>query len=170
MKCGDPNNPGGAYLIAHTGLPCKNDVSPGKTRCHLHGGAGLSAKIKAEQMMAQCRMPAIEALFSILAQFSRASCSLCGFPVGDADEKRMVIQACRTVLDRAGLGPSAQLTITPQSDGDVNLDLLTDLERADLLHALARVRDIKAILKIRMLSMTANPDPQNSSVVPTTIQ
>src|SRR5262245_50162926 len=131
MKCGDPNNPAGPY-ITNKGTPCGRDVRPGFTRCNLHGGASPAAKIKAEQMMAQCRLPAIENLFSILEQFSNNTCPTCGYPVGDADEKRMIIRACQTVLDRAGMGPHATLEIARQLDGDINLDAMLPDEKADL--------------------------------------
>ena len=156
MKCGDPTNPAGPYIKAN-GQPCGRDVRPGFTRCNLHGGASPAAKIKAEQMMAQCRLPAIEALFSIIEQFSNHTCPTCGFPAGNVDEKRAVIRACQTVLDRAGMGPHTTFEITRQHDGDVNLELLTDEERGQLLAHLAQIKEIKAAVRTRQTQMTAEP-------------
>lgn len=113
------------------------------TRCNLHGGANPSAKIKAEQMMAIARLPAIEALYTIIDRFMAQTCAACGYPSGDTDEARAVIQACKTVLDRAGMGPSATLELTKQSDGDINLELLTLEERAALVGLLAQIKEIK---------------------------
>jgi hypothetical protein len=156
MKCGDPNNPAGGYICA-SGKPCGRDVRPGFTRCNLHGGNSPAAKIKAEQLMAQCRLPAIEALFLIIEQFSENMCPTCGFPRGDADEKRTVIRACTTVLDRAGMGPHAVLEIGRQTDGDINLDALTEDERGQLLAHLAQIKEIKATVRARLTAVAANP-------------
>jgi len=166
MKCGDPNNPAGPYIRAN-GLPCGRDVRPGFTRCNLHGGANPAAKIKAEQMMAQCRLPAIENLFSILEQFAGNTCATCGFPIGDADEKRMIIRACQTVLDRAGMGPHSILEIARQTDGDINMDALLDQEKGELLALLAQIREIKARAKARQTTTVSNPEavlPGNNTI------
>jgi len=100
-------------------------------------------------MMAACRLPAIENLFSIIDQFSRNPCAICGFPKGDTDEKRMIIRACQTVLDRSGMGPHATLDLVPQTDGDLPLALLTESERGVLLGALAQIKDVKDTIRLR---------------------
>lgn len=156
MKCGDPNNPGGPY-IKHNGQPCGREVRPGMTRCNLHGGSNPSAKIKAEQMMAQARLPAIEALFRIVEQFESNPCKTCGFPQGDTDEKRMIIQACKTILDRAGMGPRATLELAKQTDGDLNLELLQPQERSSMLEALAVIKQIKESLRDRQRGVVSSP-------------
>lgn len=134
------------------------DVRPGHVRCSLHGGSNLASKIRAEQMMAQARLPAIETLYRILEQAEAAvPCPTCGFPNNDTDEKRMLIQACRTVLDRTGMGPSQTVELTTQNDGAINLDLLTEGEKAELLGALAQIRHIKAQVRARQMGDGDDP-------------
>lgn len=156
MKCGDAINPAGPYICA-SGRPCGRDVRPGFTRCNLHGGNNPAAKIKAEQLMAQCRMPAIESLFSIIEQFQNNTCATCGFPIGDTDEKRMIVRTCQTILDRSGMGPHAVLEIARQTDGDLNLDALQPGERGELLAHLAQIKEIKDRVRTRQREIAANP-------------
>lgn len=166
MKCGDPNNPAGPYITA-SGKPCGRDVRPGFTRCNLHGGNSPAAKIKAEQLMAQCRLPAIESLFSIIEQFQNNTCAACGYPVGDTDEKRMIVRTCQTILDRAGMGPHATLEIARQLDGDINLEALLPEEKGELLALLAQVREIKQRAKARQTTAASNPStalPESTTV------
>jgi hypothetical protein len=163
MKCGDPTNPAGPYITA-SGKPCGRDVRPGFTRCNLHGGNSPAAKIKAEQLMAQCRLPAIESLFSIIEQFQENMCPTCGYPKGDSDEKRMIVRTCQTILDRAGMGPHSTLEIARQTDGDINLELLEPDEKATLLSLLAQVKEIKSVVRTRQQAVAANP-----STAPATI-
>jgi hypothetical protein len=156
MKCGDPNNPGGPYIKSN-GDPCGRQVRPGFTRCNLHGGNAPSARIKAEQLMAQARMPAIEALYSIIDQFEKNPCGACGYPIGDSDEKRMVIKAAQTVLDRAGMGPHSTVSMTAQTDGDIDPALLTTDERGELLMHLAAIKEIKTRVRVRQQNILADP-------------
>lgn len=156
MKCGDANNPAGPFIKSN-GQCCRRDVKPGFTRCNLHGGASPASKIKAEQMMAQCRLPAIEVLFSIIEQFESNICPMCNYPKGDTDEKRMIVKTCQTVLDRAGMGPHQVLEISRQLDGDINLDALLPEEKGDLLALLAQIREIKARAKTRQTTMVSDP-------------
>lgn len=142
MKCGAPR--------ASTGDPCQRDVAPGFTRCNLHGGANPSAKIKAEQALAQARLPACEALFDIIEKWDRARCPTCGFPSGDTDVQKVIIRAAQVILDRTGLGPRATLELAKQSDGDLDLDLLTDAEMAELDALLGQVRTLKTQIKMRL--------------------
>lgn len=151
MTCGDYGG-----LNSH-GDPCSRSVKAGFTRCNLHGGNGAAAKIKAEQAMALLRMPAIETLYRILEQSEKQTCPTCGFPAGDTDEKRMLVRACQTILDRTGMGPHATLEITAQSDGSpINLDMLSLEEREELLLCLAKVRAIKAAVRSRQLGALAD--------------
>jgi hypothetical protein len=107
--------------------------------------------------MAQSRLPAIEALFTIIEQFSNNTCPTCGFPTGDTDEKRMIIRASQTVLDRAGMGPHAVLEIARQTDGDIDLSALTSDERGSLLGLLAQIKEIKQTVRERQRAILANP-------------
>src|SRR4051812_8155917 len=101
--------------IRHNGLPCKRQVPPGFTRCSLHGAANVSAKIKSEQMLAQARLPACEALFNIIDRHEADTCPSCGFPAkGDVDTVKMIIRACQVILDRTGMGPRASLELVKQ--------------------------------------------------------
>jgi len=156
MKCGDPNNPAGGYITS-SGKPCGRDARPGFTRCNLHGGNSPAAKIKAEQLMAQCRLPAIEALFQIIEQFQENMCPSCGYPKGDSDEKRMIVRTCQTILDRAGMGPHSVLEIARQLDGDINLDALLPEEKGELLALLAQIKEIKVRAKTRQTTAAMNP-------------
>ena len=104
--------------------------------------------------MAIARLPAIEALYSILEQHERNTCGACGYPRGDADEKRMIIQASKTILDRAGMGPHAVLELTQQTDGDLNLELLTDEERGQLIGHIHQIKAIKNAVRMRQVGMT----------------
>lgn len=156
MKCGDPTNPSGPYIKAN-GQPCGRDCRPGFTRCNLHGGNNPASKIKAEQLMAQARMPAIEALYSILDQFEKVTCPTCGFPTGDTDEKRMIVRTCQTILDRCGMGPHSVLEIARQTDGDIDLSALTPDERGSLLGLLAQIKEIKAAVRERQKQYLSNP-------------
>lgn len=160
MKCGDPTNPDGPYIRAN-GRTCERDVKPGFTRCYLHGGGTVTAKIKAEQMLARVRLPAIESLNNIIEQFESLVCQTCGYPMGSTDEKRMIVSACKTVLDRTGMGPNATLTIVPQHDGDLNLELLTQLEREALVGHLVQVKALKETVRARQLSAVTTPTTVN---------
>lgn len=162
-KCGDF---GGLNAV---GDPCKRDVKPGMTRCNLHGGASPASKIKAEQAMALLRMPAIETLYRIVEQAERNTCTSCGYPTGDTDEKRMLVRACQTILDRAGMGPHATLELTTQSDGPMNFDLLTLEERAELLELIARMKALKATLRARQMGELANPQLSAAPVIDGTV-
>ena len=112
-------------------------------------------------MMARLRLPAIEILFKIIEQFEQNTCDSCGYPVGDAAEKRMIVGTCRTVLDRAGMGPNATVTIVPQLDGDLNLELLTDPERSSLMEHLSHVRALKEAVRARQIDAVATPTTIN---------
>lgn len=108
--------------------------------------------------MALCRLPAIETLHRIIEQAESAiPCPTCGFPNNDTDEKRMLIQAARTVLDRTGMGASQTIELTAQTDGTLNLDLLSSAEKGELLGLLAQIREIKSRIRARQLGDGADP-------------
>lgn len=165
MKCGDPNNPGGIGHKAN-GDPCKRDVTPGMTRCQLHGGNNPAAKIKSEQLLAQARLPACEALFDIIDRWQRDTCPACNFPSGDVDTSKMIIRAAQVILDRTGLGPRSTIDMVPQKDGDLDLDLLTDGEMAQLDSLLGQVRDLKTQIRARLAHLAfPNALPTGSDTV-----
>jgi hypothetical protein len=133
----------------------------------MHGGNTPAAKFKAQQALALARMPAIEALHSIIEQFLEKTCGACGYPSGDTDEQRSVIAAAKITLDRTEMGPTLKHQITSSSTADLNLDLLTTEEKAELIGLLARVKEIKAILRHRQFP---NDTDTPVSAQPTTVQ
>lgn len=141
MKCGAAKT---------NGLPCQRGCSPGMTRCNLHGGANPAAKIKSEQMLAQARLPACEALFEIIDTWSREVCPTCEHPSADIDQMKVIIRAAQVILDRSGLGPRATVEITKQSDGDLDLDLLTDGEMAEMDRLLEAIKELKSQIRLRL--------------------
>jgi hypothetical protein len=145
MKCGDHGG------LTSQGAPCKREVAAGLTRCNLHG-ATAGAKIKAELMLAQSRLPVCEALYSIVDQFLTATCPTCNYPSGDPEAQRTIIRAAQVILDRTGMGPTSKVEVTPQSEGSVPLDLLTNDERAELIGLLARVKEIKDAVRARAVA------------------
>jgi hypothetical protein len=149
MKCGDPTNPGG---IGHksNGDPCNRGCAPGMTRCNLHGGNNPAAKIKAEQMLAQARLPACEALFDIIDMWERTTCAACGFPSGDVGMLKTIIRAAQVILDRSGMGPRATVEMVHQTDGDLDLEMLTEPEMEELDGLLTQVKELKARIHFRL--------------------
>lgn len=139
-------------------------VMVGYTRCGLHGAKGPSAIIKAERSMALARDPAIEALHLIIAQFLGDTCPTCGFPKGDAEEKRVVARTAQTILDRAGMGPRATLELTQTQTGMINLELLMPEEKVELLGLITQVRRFKDTVRERQRLnasvIDVTPEPQ----------
>ncbi len=107
--------------------------------------------------MALARMPAIESLYLILEQFSGHTCKACGYPDGSAEEKRMIVRTCTAVLDRTGMGSKSTLEITQSMDGALNLELLTEDERVELLGLVHRIKAIKGAIRQRQLGPVTNP-------------
>lgn len=172
MKCG---------AQTESGRPCKNVVVPGTTRCYMHGGHSPMAKIKAEQTLALLRVPAIESIFHSLEalnktveQFMEDTCATCGYPRGNVEEKEALIKAARgaiqgaaAVLDRTGLGPRAVLEVR-QSDGDLDLSLLTDEEKGRMIALLAQLRALKQEIRTRLHGVAygvGNPVPQPAKIM-----
>lgn len=142
-------------LSRTTGLPCKRQASVGMDYCQLHGGANPASKIKAEQMLAQARLPACEALYTIIEQHQSKPCGTCGFPSGDPQELKIILRACQVILDRSGMGPRSTVEMVPQSDGDENLDHWTVEEIANLDYLLEAMDDLKARVRLRLGALVA---------------
>jgi hypothetical protein len=157
MKCGEINR--------QNGLPCKRNAGIGFTKCSLHGGHNVTAKIKAEQMLAQARLPACEALFDIIDQWQAETCGTCGYPKTDTDTAKVIIRAAQVILDRTGVGPRATLEVTKQTDGDLDLDLLTDQEMARMDFLLAELKALKDGVRVRL---GLGAQPHVVSVLPAT--
>jgi hypothetical protein len=150
VKCNSPKH--------GSGLPCQRDVAPGFTRCNLHGGANPAAKIKAEQMLAQARMPACEALYDIIERYQLATCPTCLLPTGDIDQQKVIIRAAQVILDRSGMGPRSTVEHTKQTDGDLDLELLTDAEMQEMDLHLTALKELKTRVRQR-LGMLPTPAP-----------
>jgi hypothetical protein len=131
----------------------------------MHGGSGISSLIKAQLALAALRQPAIDIAFNslitldtMMEQLQAVTCAACGFPEGDLKEKEQLIKAaigaakaCALILDRTGLGPKATLEVK-QSDGDMNLQLFTLEERAELSALMAQFRDLKERVRVRLMA------------------
>lgn len=169
FRCGDATNPGGPHM-KDNGDPCTNYVIPGTFRCHLHGGRTPTAKYKAELAMAMLRLPAIEVLYTamerlneMILQSGLPTCAACGYPVKTTEELEATIKACislvktcQVILDRTGIGPTAKLEIH-QSDGDLDLSLLTEDEAGRMIALLTQLEAEKAAVRQRMLGLAAPP-------------
>jgi hypothetical protein len=144
----------------------------------MHGGAGPSAKTKAEAALALARMPAIEALYRstevlriTVEQFMEDTCATCGYPKGDADEKKMLIRACRnlasvctSVLDRTGMGPHASLEIK-QNDGDLDPRTFTDDERQNMVALLAQLKTQKQAIRARLHAVSFGVSAPSTQII-----
>lgn len=138
MKCGDNGH------TNSNGTPCKRDVRPGFTACNLHGGENKAAKIKAEQMLAQSRIPACEALYTILDKWQSNTCATCGHPHGGTEEDRTIIAAAKVILDRTGMGPHSTVDIrNGQTETDLDLGRMTTEEIGELSALVAQLNDLK---------------------------
>lgn len=132
------------------GSPCRSGVVLGSTRCAMHGGKNPASRIRAELLASSMRIPALEALFGMLDQLESDTCPACMFPRKDADEKKLLLAVIRTVLDRTGMGPSSKLELTNQTDGALDLRFLSEAERTELVGIIARVGELKALVRKRM--------------------
>jgi hypothetical protein len=55
------------------------------------------------------------------------------------------------------MGPTAKLELTSQTDGALNLDMLTPEERARMLELIAAMREIKEAVRLRQVPKDAAP-------------
>lgn len=142
MNCG---------AITSKGTPCHRQCAPGFNRCNLHGAAAPGAKQVAANMLAQARVPGIEALHDIIAQFLENTCATCGYPSGDTEVQRTVIAAAKVVLDRTEFGPHSTVSVqTENHPNDLNLAQMNDEERAELAVLIAQLNNLKARVKARL--------------------
>jgi hypothetical protein len=153
-------------VITSKGTPCKRQAAPGFTRCNLHGAATPGAKQVAAQMLAQARVPGIEALHDIIAQFLEVRCQQCGYPTGDTETQRTVIAAAKVVLDRTEFGPHSTVTVTnDNAQNDLNLAQLTQDERAELAVLVAQLGDLKARVKARLALVLGDEAPPDDATI-----
>lgn len=153
-------------VITSKGTPCRRQAAPGFTRCNLHGAATPGAKQVAAQMLAQARVPGIEALHDIIAQFLENRCATCGYPNGDTETQRTVIAAAKVVLDRTEFGPHSTVTVqNERGENDLNLAQMTQDERAELAVLVAQLGDLKARVRARLALITGLDEPSADATV-----
>lgn len=158
--CGDNGG------LRANGDPCKRGLQPGFTRCALHGGKALSAKVKAEHALAIARLPACEALFTILDQWEQARCLSCGYPSGDVDTLKMITRTCQVILDRTGMGPRSTVEHLDKREDDFNLELLLPHELDEFDALLANMTAFKERVRLRLANEPgANALPPSSDLV-----
>lgn len=142
MLCGSPR--------ASDGLPCERQCSIGYTSCWFHGGKAPAAKHTAERALALVRMPAIEALHTIIHNWQTHTCPICKEPDSRPESLQPVIRAAQIILDRTGFGPRAVLEVAKPESSDIDLTALTDDERKQLGSLLGQLRTLKAAIRGRL--------------------
>lgn len=145
--------------IKSNGMPCRAQVQTGFTRCRRHGAGTPLAKVKAEQALAHARLPACEALFDIIDMWERDVCPICNYPSGDTDMLKTIIRASQVILDRAGMGPRATIEMVKQTDGDLDFDLMTDEEIAELDSLLGQLKQLKTTVHARIAAAVHDLPP-----------
>lgn len=146
-------------VITSKGTLCRRQAAPGFTRCNLHGAATPGAKQVAANMLAQARVPGIEALHDIIAQFLENTCAACGYPTGDNETQRTVIAAAKVVLDRTEFGPHSTVTVQNEKHpDDLNLAQMTTDERGELAVLVAQLHDLKMRVRARLTLALGEPD------------
>lgn len=109
-----------------TGIRCQRPPTPGGTRCRLHGDTrGPIAKQNALRLLLSTVEPAMELLMRTIDDGcaphpqNPAWCSLHG---STCPEWSVRVSAAKALLDRAGYGPHAKLTIEKPSEDLSDLD------------------------------------------------
>lgn len=147
--------------VKDDGEQCERWATRGHTVCKFHGSNNPPAIAAARRAMAFARMPAIEALYSIVEQFLGKTCAACGYPSGDFDAQRTTIRAAQIILDRTEMGPRSILEVRQTDGQDFDVRHLLPAERAELHGLMAQFRDFKARVKARQL---AAPSPTGGPV------
>lgn len=106
------------------------------------------ARIAAERALAIVRVPAIEALHSIIADWAAEACQVCGRP--NYENAHPVIRAAQIILDRTGFGPRATVEVIRPEATDLDLESMTDDERGRLASLLGQMRELKAQIRDRL--------------------
>jgi hypothetical protein len=109
------------------GERCGRAAAIGGFVCNLHGAKSPNAERARRERLFAMVDPALDALLRCL-KFAPA-CDKCGR--SDADRDPTVIRAAQVVLDRAGFGPHATITVTPSVDKDW-MRFLTDDQFAQM--------------------------------------
>lgn len=159
-RCGDSGG------LNAWGEPCQRFVKNGYTRCPLHGALQPSAVAKAEFALALARMPAIAHLHERLEQFSQDRCPTCGYPKADTEQVRAEISLCKTILDRTGMPPRVSVEVVKKNDDGFDAEQLTTEERRRMIQLVAEIKQIKALVRARLLGHLMNPPLQAPAAVP----
>jgi hypothetical protein len=88
------------------GEPCGRSPIPGGTVCVNHGGAAPQTIAAARQRLLEGVEPAIVRLLKFI-ETPPGLCATCG----RSDDTSAIVSAIRTLLDRAGLGPTTTLEV-----------------------------------------------------------
>jgi hypothetical protein len=92
--------------VNRAGERCKRASMKYQSVCAHHGGKTPGGLKGAREVMLSLREPAIEALYRAVR--SAPPCPVCGR--SDADRDPVTIRAAQLILDRTGLGPTANLS------------------------------------------------------------
>lgn len=95
-------------------------------------------------------MASIEALTLMIEQFFDNPCPACGYPIKEDAEKRTTIKLAEIILDRTGIPAKVVTEVVNQSDGDLDLRVLTTDEKSELLGLLGQVRTLKEKVRERV--------------------
>jgi len=90
-----------------TGRRCRQPAIPGGTVCRYHGGAAPQVQRSAQARLAALVDPAIERLAQLLT----------------SDKDAAAYRAVKDVLDRAGLKPKEQVTVTGQDGAPLAIEV-----------------------------------------------
>lgn len=142
MICGRPR--------ASDGQPCERQVSIGFNSCWFHGGKTPAAKHQAEKALAYARMPAIEALCTIIHEWQTNQCPVCKGPDTRGESLHPVIRAAQIILDRTGFGPKATLEVAKPEGSDLDVALLNEDERYRMSRLLKELRTLKGEIRARL--------------------
>lgn len=118
------------------GERCQKSAMRGQQVCHFHGGRNPGALRKAQERLLALAEPAIEGLNHAL----------------ESNDLPAIVSAARVVLDRAGLGPRATVTLQRGNGGDEDLSHLSLEELiADTEEVLTDLRELQAQRRLREL-------------------
>jgi len=113
---------------ARNGERCRRAPHPGANVCIMHGASAPQVRQAAQRRLLAGADLAIDCLVSMLEP--RPLCTTCGR--SDADRDPVIVRACQVVLDRAGFGPQASLTVNREPDPDLSnltwAEVISDLE------------------------------------------
>jgi len=116
------------------GQPCGRSPHPGAVVCLMHGAAAPQVRESARLRLLAGADLAIDYLLNLLVPLP--PCPTCGR--SDADRDPVVVRACQLVLDRAGFGPNASITVVAPPEPMSDLSAAELASRAEKLAVRAR--------------------------------